>query len=106
MEKFTVKITESALADMDEIYNYIATTLCAPATAAKKYNRIADEILTLSEWPYRYGIPSIRICEELKLHRMLVDNFSVFYLIRDPDVIVTDVLYSASDLSNRLNDRY
>lgn len=36
------------------------------------------------------------------IRRMLVDNYSVFYVIRDDRVIVTDVLYSASDIENRL----
>jgi len=33
---------------------------------------------------------------------MLVDNYSVFYIIRDERVIVTDVLYTASDIEARL----
>jgi toxin ParE1/3/4 len=33
---------------------------------------------------------------------MLVDNYSVFYTIRDERVIVTDVLYTASGIEARL----
>lgn len=33
---------------------------------------------------------------------MLVDNYSVFYTIRDERVIVTDVLYMAADIEVRL----
>jgi len=33
---------------------------------------------------------------------MLVDNYSVFYTIRDEGVIVTYVLYTASDIEARL----
>ena len=33
---------------------------------------------------------------------MLVDNYSIFYVINKSDVMVTNVLYSASDLSQRL----
>jgi toxin ParE1/3/4 len=33
---------------------------------------------------------------------MLVDNYSVFYTIHDERVIVTDVLYTASDIEARL----
>ena len=33
---------------------------------------------------------------------MLVDNYSIFYVINKSDVTVINVLYSASDLSQRL----
>lgn len=35
---------------------------------------------------------------------MLVDNFSVFYLVQGQQIIVTDVLYSASDIEQRLKE--
>ncbi len=37
---------------------------------------------------------------------MLVDNYSVFYVVRGNRVIVTDVLYSASDIEQRLKERH
>jgi len=33
---------------------------------------------------------------------MPVDNYSVFYVIKNDRVLVTNVLYSASDISKRL----
>ena len=38
------------------------------------------------------------------IRRMMVDNFSVFYVIIDERVVITNVLYSASDLEMRLNN--
>lgn len=102
----TVEITESALADMDAVYRYIRNVLQAPSAAAATYDRIADAILSLEDMPLRYGIPQFAPCISLKLHRMLVGNYSVFYQVRGDTVIVTDVLYSASDLKERLGDRY
>ena len=40
--------------------------------------------------------------EQLEIRRMLVDNYSVFFVIQDDKVVVTDVLYSASDIERRL----
>ena len=40
--------------------------------------------------------------KRMELRRMLVDNYSVFYTIRHERVIVTDVLYTASDIEARL----
>lgn len=38
------------------------------------------------------------------IRRMPVDNYSIFYVIKGDKVIVTNVLYSASDISKRLKD--
>ena len=37
-----------------------------------------------------------------RMRRMLVDNYSVFYVVRENKVIVTNVSYSASDITERL----
>lgn len=104
--KYNVDITDAALEDMDAIYNYIRYTFHAADTAAAQYDRIADEILLLEEMPLRFGIPQFEPCISAQLHRMLVDKYSVFYLVRGETVIVTDVLYSASDLETRLGTRH
>ena len=41
MKQYTVQITHKALADMEEIYVYIAECLQAPGNAIRQYNRIA-----------------------------------------------------------------
>ena len=104
--KYVVEITDAASKDMDEIYDYIRFTFKAPDSAAAQYDRIANEILSLGEMPLRFGIPQFEPCISAQLHRMLVDHYSVFYLVRGESVIVTDVLYSASDLSARLSARH
>jgi len=68
----------------------------------KQYNRIADEILTLDTFPERYKIMDSEPEKRMELRRMHVDNYSVFYTIRDERVIVTDVLYTASDIEAQL----
>ncbi len=40
--------------------------------------------------------------KKMELRRMLVDNYSVFYTICEDKGIVTDVLYTASDIEARL----
>ena len=104
--KYNVEITDAALEDMDAIYDYIRLTFHAADTAAAQYDRIADEILSLEEMPLRFGIPQFEPCISAQLHRMLVDKYSVFYLVRGEMVIVTDVLYSASDLETQLGTRH
>ena len=102
MEKYKVEITKEALQDMEVIYNYIAVELLSPENAIGQYNRIADEILTLNILPQRHKIMDSEQEKHMELRRMLVDNYSVFYTIRGDKVIVTDVLYTASDFEARL----
>ena len=90
MKQYTVRITDKALADMEEIYHYIAIQLQAPENAMGQYNRIAEAI---------EGSEPERI---MGLRQLVIDNYSAFYVIKDMEVIVTRVLYSAMDISRRL----
>ncbi len=102
MKRYTIQITDKALADMEEIYNYIAIQLQAPENAMGQYNRIAEAIEGLNVFP-----ESIRLMESepertMGFRQLVVDNYSAFYVIKDEKVIVTRVLYSACDISKRL----
>ncbi len=104
MKQYRIQITDKALSDIGEIYNYIAEQLQAPEAAMGQYNRIADAIETLDIFPERVKLMETEEERELELRRMAVDNFSVFFHIRDERVIITNVLYSASDIAKRLRD--
>lgn len=105
MERYVVDITDDALADMDALYEHIAKKLQAPENAMGQYNRIADAILTLESFPDRYGLFECEPEHSLGIHKMVVDNYLVCYVI-DPGVVtVTDVLYGASDVHKRLQER-
>lgn len=102
MTLYTVEITDEALTDMEQLYQYIASNLQSPENAMGQYNRIADAILKLDMLPDRFRIMDSEP-EHLKgIRRMLVDNYSVFYVIQGEKATVTDVLYSASDIEKRL----
>lgn len=103
MKQYTVEITDEALADMEQLYNYIVYTLRAPENAIGQYNRIADEILKLDTLPERFRVMDSEPEHSKQIRRMLVDNYSVFYVIEMDRVIVTAVLYSSSDIVARLH---
>ncbi len=102
MKRYTVKITDRALADMEEIYNYIANQLQASENAMGQYNRIAEAIEGLNVFPERVRLMESDLERTMGLRRLVVDNYSAFYVIENEDVIVTRVLYSVSDISKRL----
>ena len=102
MKQYVVRITDRALADMEEIYNYIAIQLQAPENAMGQYNRIAEAIEGLNVFPERVKLVESELERIMGLRQLVIDNYSVFYVIENMDVIVTRVLYSAMDISRRL----
>lgn len=40
VKQYTVKITNNALTDMEQLYNHIAYVLLSPENAKEQYNRI------------------------------------------------------------------
>lgn len=106
MHRYIVDITDEALADMEALYEHIAKKLWAPENAMGQYNRIADAILTLDTFPDRFGLFDSEPEHSLGIHKMVVDNYLVCYVI-DPNVVtVTDVLYGASDFRKKLQERH
>jgi plasmid stabilization system protein ParE len=103
MKQYSVQITDKALEDMEEIYTYIAEQLQAPENAMGQYNRIAEAIQKLNVFPERVRIMESEPEHTMGLRQLPIDNFSAFYVIEDDKVIVTRVLYSASDISKRLS---
>ena len=101
MKQYKVRITDKALADMEEIYNYIATQLQAPENAMAQYNWIAKAIEELSMFPEKARMES-EPERAMGLRQLVIDKYSAFYVIKDMKVIVIRVLYSAMDISKRL----
>ena len=102
MKQYRVLITDEALNDMESIYEYIAEELLAPDTAMGQYNRIADAIETLDQMLERIKLMESEPEKTRGLRKLIVDNYAVFFIVEDDTVIVTNVLYGASDIENRL----
>ena len=102
MKQYDVKISHAALSDMEQIYSYIADRLLEPDTAMGQYNRIAEAIQSLNILPERCALVESEPERTQGLRQMLVDNYSVFYIVGEDAVSVARVLYSASDLVRRL----
>lgn len=104
MKHYNIQITDKALSDMEEIYNYIIEQLQAREAAMGQYNRIVDAIESLDTFPERAKLMDTEEERALGLRQMPVDNYSVFFHIREERVIITNVLYSSSDIAKRLRD--
>ena len=68
-----------------------------------QYNRIAEAIQSLNILPERCALVESEPERTQGLRQMLVDNYSVFYIVGEDTVsVAARVLYSASDLVRRL----
>ena len=102
MKKYEVLISDKANDDLEAIYTYIAETLLSPETAADQYDKIAEAILSLEVMPKRIKLMDSEPEHSEEVRAMIVDNYTVFFVIRVNIVYVTRVLYGASDISKRL----
>ena len=75
MKHYTVQIADKALADMDEIYEYIAIKLQAPENALGQYNRIAEAIEDLNVFPERVRIMESEPEHTMGLRQLPVNNY-------------------------------
>ncbi len=100
--EYNVVITREAEQDMEEIYNYIALELLSPEYAMGQYNRIADSIMQLDTFPTGFKIVDFEPENTMELRRKFVDNYTIFYRIIGNQVEVTNVLYTPSDVEQRL----
>ena len=105
MKKYKVKISSLALRDMEEIYGYISEQLGSPTTAMKQHERIAEAIESLNVFPERFQVIDMIPKQSKDVRQVIVDHYSAIYAIEADTVTVLRVLYSASDLSARLQGR-
>ena len=105
MKTYKVKISNLALRDMEEIYRYISEKLASPATAMKQYDRIAEAIESLNVFPERFQVMDIvpRLSKDVR--QVIIDRYSAIYTVGEDTVTIIRVLYSASDLAAKLQNR-
>ena len=60
----------------------------------------------LKFYPEGFGLFECEPEHAIGIHKMIVDNYVVCYVIDSGVVTVTNVLYGASDIHKRLQKRY
>ena len=100
MKIYTINISKTALGNLHCIKEYIRNQLNSPETAEKQYNRIVQKIFTLKTFPKRHQV----IFQENNkvLYRILVDNYSIIYLVDEDVVTVMYIMYTASNILQNL----
>ena len=102
MDKYIVKITEDAYADMECIYAGILRLTQSKKIAMQQYDLIVKAIMSLQNFPYATKALEIIDFEGCQLRRMVVNKYSVLLIIKGNEVIVTNVIYSSGNFMSKL----
>jgi toxin ParE1/3/4 len=97
--------TDDALADLQEIYEYIAFTLLEPMTAERQSERILDAADSLENMPMRHRLCDKEPWRSRGLRVLPVDNYLVFYLPNEANstVAIIRIMYGGRDVDEQLN---
>lgn len=101
-DSYKVIYSPEALDDIRNIYSYIAFDLKVPDTAQGQVDRIRKEIRSLDFMPLRYAIVDWEPWRSMEMHKVLVDNFVIYYTVSTKSLTVTviRIFYGGQDAEN------
>lgn len=102
MNLYRVEYSQEALVDIKSIYTYISQILHAPLTARRQVNRIRKEIRDLEAFPTKYVLVEWEPWASMKMHRLPIDNYIVFYLVDEQAMAVkiVRIVYGGRNLED------
>ena len=97
--KYNVIVQESAELDIDGIVEYISYGLQERRLALNLYRRLSNSMFSLKTMPGRCKIIDEEPYKSMKLRRLIVDNYSIFYIINEDTLTVhiIRILYNLRD---------
>lgn len=96
---YKVKLTDHAVAQLQEAVIYISKVLQASTVAKHWAARIKKELASLSTMPARYPLTEEEPWHTEGVHKMSVENFLIYYWIDEEKKIVwiTAIVYARRD---------
>ena len=92
--------------DLKNIYLYISYKLLSPNTAKNQLDRIRKSIRSLDFMPSRNPIVDWEPWKSLKIHRLPIDKYIIYYTVEEKELSVTiiRIVYSGRNLQSILKD--
>jgi plasmid stabilization system protein ParE len=87
-----------ALADLEEIFQYVCTVLEAPAAAVDLCSEIDNAIHNFCRFPYAHRVYRTEKVLKNEYRKIDVKNFSVFYTVTGAIVEIHRIVYSKRDM--------
>ena len=83
MEKYNIEYSKKSKQDLIGIKQYIKYNLQEPEIAKKLISKIRKEINALKDNPEVFAIIDDDIIKKLEIRKLIVDNYIVFYRIKE-----------------------
>lgn len=96
---YHVKLTDTALKDINDIADYIAFSLKQRDAAKRQVQRIRERISALAEYPERYPHVKDNYLSNKGYRVISLDRYLIFYKVVTDEklVIITRILYEKRD---------
>ncbi len=102
MKKYNIEYSKESKQDLIGIKQYIKYNLQEPETANKLISKIRKEINALKDNSEIYAIIDDDIIKKLEIRKLIVDNYIVFYRIKDNNIQIVRVMYGRRNWINLL----
>lgn len=102
MKKYNIEYSKESKQDLIGIKQYIKYNLQEPAIAEKLISKIRKEINDMKDNPELYTIIDDDIIRKLEIRKLIVDNYIIFYRIKDNNIQIVRIMYGRRNWINLL----
>lgn len=93
MKKYSIEYSEEAKIDLIGIKKYIKYNLQEPNIAERLINKLTKAIENIKNNPEIYAIIDDEFIKKLEIRKVIIDNYIVFYRIKNNTVQIVRILY-------------
>ena len=102
MDRYNVEYSKESKQDLIGIKQYIKYNLQEPETAQKLISKIRNEINNLKYNPKICSIIDDDLIKKLEIRKLIVDNYIIFYRVRNNNIEIVRVMYGRRNWINLL----
>ena len=102
MRKYNIEYSKESKQDLIGIKQYIKYNLQEPERAQKLITKIRTQIDSLKYSPEIYAIIDDDIIKKLEIRKLIVDNYIVFFRIKNDSIQIVRIMYERRNWINLL----
>lgn len=102
MKKYNIEYSKESKEDLMGIKQYIKYNLQEPEIANRLISNIRKSIKTLKDNPKIYTIIDDEMIRRLEIRKLILDNYIVFYRIKDDSIEIVRIMYGRRNWINLL----
>jgi addiction module RelE/StbE family toxin len=94
---FKYEFTPLAEQDLNDIFDYISIELSSPQAAERLINKIQAAVESVCDFPFSRPLLTNKTLRDKGYRLITVDNFYLFYVIKNKSVVIRRVTYNRRD---------